>query len=132
MRGRMSASSEPKRKEGGFAETIRVIFHALIIAVVIRTFLFQPFNIPSGSMEATLLVGDYLFVSKYAYGYSHYSLPFSPPLFSGRILGREPQRGDVVGFPLPKDDSVDYLKPVIVFPGDRITYIARLLPINDD
>src|SRR6266568_6271721 len=81
MRGPMSVSSEPKRREGGFAETIRVIVHALIIAVVIRTFLFQPFNIPSGSMEATLLVGDYLFVSKYSYGYSHYSLPFSPPLF---------------------------------------------------
>ena len=83
----MSVTSGAKRKEGGIAETVRVIFHALIIALVIRTFLFQPFNIPSGSMKATLLVGDYLFVSKYSYGYSHYSLPFSPPLFSGRILG---------------------------------------------
>ena len=81
----MSVTSGAKRKEGGIAETVRVIFHALIIALVIRTFLFQPFNIPSGSMKATLLVGDYLFVSKYSYGYSHYSLPFSPPLFSGRI-----------------------------------------------
>ena len=81
----MSVTSGTKRKEGGFAETIRVIFHALIIALVIRTFLFQPFNIPSGSMKATLLVGDYLFVSKYTYGYSHFSLPLSPPLFSGRI-----------------------------------------------
>src|ERR1700680_1480982 len=124
MRGRMSASSEPKRKEGGFAETIRVIFHALIIAVVIRTLLFQPFNIPSGSMEATLLVGEYLFVSKSAYGYIHYSIPFSPPLFSGRILGREPQRGDVVVFRLPKDDSVDYIKRVIGFPGDRIQMVG--------
>src|SRR6202165_849341 len=131
MRGRMSVSSEPKRKEGGFAETIRVIFHALIIAVVIRTFLFQPFNIPSGSMEATLLVGDYLFVSKYAHGYSHYSLPFSPPVFSGRILAREPQRGDVVVFRLPKDDSVDYIKRVIGLPGDRIQMIGGLLHIND-
>src|SRR2546429_3116733 len=110
IRGPMSVSSEPKRKEGGFAETIRVIFHALIIAVVIRTFLFQPFNIPSGSMEATLLVGDYLFVSKYTYGYSRYSFPFSPPLFSGRdpILGKGPQRGDVVVFRLPRDDTTDY------------------------
>ena len=81
----MSVTSGTKRKEGGIAETGRVIFHALIIALVIRTFLFQPFNIPSGSMKETLLVGDYLFVSKYSYGYSHYSLPFSPPLFSGRI-----------------------------------------------
>ena len=75
----MSVTSGAKRKEGGIAETGRVIFHALIIALVIRTFLFQPFNIPSGSMKATLLVGDYLFVSKYSYGYSHFSLPFSPP-----------------------------------------------------
>src|SRR5689334_21827694 len=119
-----------KRKEGGIAETARVIFHALIIAFVIRTFLFQPFNIPSGSMEATLLIGDYLFVSKYSYGYSHYSLPFSPPLFSGRILAREPQRGDVVVFRLPKDDSVDYIKRVIGLPGDRIQMIGGVLHIN--
>ena len=83
----MSVQTGTKRKEGGFAETVRVVIHALIIALVIRTFLFQPFNIPSGSMMPTLLVGDYLFVSKYSYGYTHYSLPFSPPLFSGRILG---------------------------------------------
>ena len=100
----MSVTSGTKRKEGGIAETIRVIIHALIIALVIRTFLFQPFNIPSGSMKATLLVGDYLFVSKYTYGYSHFSLPLSPPLFSGRIPGDWlPQRGDVVVFRLPKD-----------------------------
>ena len=80
----MSVTSGTKRKEGGVAETVRVIIHALIIALVIRTFLFQPFNIPSGSMKATLLVGDYLFVSKYSYGYSQFSLPFSPPIFSGR------------------------------------------------
>ncbi len=79
-----------KKKEGGIAETVRVIFHALIIALVIRTFLFQPFNIPSGSMMATLLIGDYLFVSKYSYGYSRYSLPLSPPLFSGRIFASRP------------------------------------------
>src|ERR1044072_6405508 len=130
MRGAMSVSSDRNRREGGFAETIRVIFHALIIAVVIRTFLFQPFNIPSGSMEATLLVGDYLFVSKYAYGYSHYSLPFSPPLFSGRFLAGEPQRGDVVVFRLPKDDSIDYIKRVIGLPGDRIQMIGGGLHIN--
>src|SRR5207344_2091048 len=101
----MSVTSGTKRKkEGGVAETVRVIIHALIIALVIRTFLFQPFNIPSGSMKATLLVGDYMFVSKYSYGYSHYSLPFSPNLFSGRIWGSEPSRGDIVVFRLPKDD----------------------------
>jgi signal peptidase I len=128
----MSVSTEQKRREGGFAETVRVIFHALIIAVVIRTFLFQPFNIPSGSMEATLLVGDYLFVSKFSYGYTHYSVPFSPAMFSGRIFGRDPQRGDVVVFRLPKDDSVDYIKRVIGMPGDRIQMIGGLLHINGE
>src|ERR1700692_1250915 len=104
----MSVQTGTKRKEGGIADTIRVVFHALIIAIVIRTFLFQPFNIPSGSMKATLLVGDYLFVSKYSYGYSHYSLPSSPPLFTGRIVGSQPERGDVVVFRLPREDSTDY------------------------
>jgi len=126
----MNASTEKKRQEGGFAETIRVIVPALIIALVIRTFLFQSFNIPSGSMEGTLLVGDYLFLSKYSYGYTHYSLPFSPPLFSGRIFGSEPKRGDVVVFRLPRDDSVDYIKRVIGLPGDRIQMIDGLLHIN--
>ncbi|MBZ0148137.1 MAG: signal peptidase I [Pseudorhodoplanes sp.] len=119
-----------KDKEGGFGETVRVIVHALLIALVIRTFLFQPFNIPSGSMKATLLVGDYLFVSKYSYGYSHYSFPFSPPLFSGRIFGSEPDRGDIVVFRLPKDDSTDYIKRVIGLPGDRIRMMDGLLHIN--
>ena len=120
----MSVTSGTKRKEGGVAETIRVIFHALIIALVIRTFLFQPFNIPSGSMKATLLVGDYLFVSKYSYGYSHFSLPLSPPLFSGRIPGSwAPQRGDVVVFRPPGDPGTDYIKRIIGLPGDKIQVI---------
>ena len=121
-----------KKSEGGFAETIRVVFHALIIAIVIRTFLFQPFNIPSGSMIPTLLVGDYLFVSKYSYGYTHYSLPFSPRLFSGRIIGSMPRRGDVVVFRLPKDDSIDYIKRVIGLPGDKIQMIDGVLNINGE
>jgi signal peptidase I len=128
----MSVSPGVKRQEGGIAETVRVIVHALIIALVIRTFLFQPFNIPSGSMERTLLVGDYLFVSKYSYGYSHYSLPFSPPLFSGRVWSANPQRGDVVVFRLPKDDSIDYIKRVIGLPGDRIQMISGVLQINGE
>jgi signal peptidase I len=128
----MSVTSGTKKKEGGIAETARVIFHALIIALVIRTFLFQPFNIPSGSMKETLLVGDYLFVSKFSYGYSHYSLPFSPPLFPGRIWAGEPNRGDVVVFRLPKDDSTDYIKRVIGLPGDRIQMVDGVLHINGE
>ena len=127
----MSVQTGTKRKEGGFAETVRVVFHALIIALVIRTFLFQPFNIPSGSMIPTLLVGDYLFVSKYSYGYTHYSLPFSPDVFSGRVPSSwKPQRGDVVVFRLPKDDSIDYIKRVIGLPGDKIQMIDGVLNIN--
>src|SRR6201993_2006405 len=126
----MSVTSREKF-ESGQGETIRVVIHALLIALVIRTFLFQPFNIPSGSMKATLLVGVYLFVSKYSYGYSHYSFPLSPPLFSGRIFGSEPARGDIVVFRLPREDSTDYIKRVIGLPGDRIQMKEGLLYIND-
>ena len=126
----MSVQSGAKRKEGGFAETVRVVVHALIIALVIRTLLFQPFNIPSGSMIPTLLVGDYLFVSKYSYGYTHYSLPFSPHLFSGRIFRQPVDRGDVVVFRLPKDDTTDYIKRVVGLPGDRIQVLDGVLNIN--
>jgi len=128
----MSVQTGTKKKEGGFAETIRVLVNALIIALVIRTFLFQPFNIPSGSMIPTLLIGDYLFVSKYSYGYTHYSLPFSPRIFSGRVMGGTPKRGDVVVFRLPKDDSIDYIKRVIGLPGDKIQMIDGVLNINGE
>jgi signal peptidase I len=126
----MSVFSNGKRNEGGLAESGRVVLQALLIALVIRTLLFQPFSIPSGSMKATLLIGDYLFVSQYSYGYTHYSLPFSPPLFSGRVFGSAPERGDVVVFRLPKDDSIDYIKRVIGLPGDHIQMIDGLLHIN--
>src|SRR5579871_6474573 len=126
----MSVQTGTKRKEGGFAETVRVIFHALIIALVIRTFLFQPFNIPSGSMIPTLLVGDYLFVSKYSYGYSKYSFPFGLNLFQGRILASDPERGDVIVFKTPRDNSTDYIKRLVGLPGDRIQMIGGVLNIN--
>lgn len=110
---------------------VAVIAASLIFSPpLFRTFLFQPFNIPARSMVPTLLEGDYLFVSKYAYGYTHYSLPFSPPLFSGRIFGSSPSRGDVVVFRLPKGDSVDYIKRVVGLPGDRIQMRAGQLYIN--
>jgi signal peptidase I len=126
----MSVSADDKSKQGGLGEAVRVVVHALLIALVIRTLLFQPFSIPSGSMKGTLLVGDYLFVSQFSYGYSRYSLPFSPPLFSGRIWSRPPERGDVVVFRLPTDPSVDYIKRVIGLPGDRIQVTGGLLHIN--
>src|SRR5262245_57430276 len=126
----MTMSSTHRLKEGGLAETVKVVVQALLIALVIRTLLFQPFSIPSGSMKGTLLVGDYLFVSQFSYGYSRYSLPLSLPLFSGRIFGAEPQRGDVVVFALPRDPSTDYIKRVIGLPGDRIQMIDGLLHIN--
>ena len=127
----MSVIFGTKHKEGGLGEFVRLLVHAGIIALVIRTFFFQPFNIPSGSMKATLLVGDYLFVSKYSYGYSHYSLPLSPNLFSGRIAAfHKPERGDVVVFRLPKDDSTDYIKRVIGLPGDKIQMVDGVLHIN--
>ncbi len=118
-------------EEGGWLETIKVIVQALAIALVIRTLLFQPFNIPSGSMIPTLLIGDYVFVSKYAYGYSNYSIPFGPDLFSGRLLGAEPKRGDVVVFKLPRDNETDYIKRVIGLPGDRVQMIEGRLYINN-
>src|ERR1700760_1280866 len=124
------SQSKAVKQRGSFAETSWVIVQALLIALVIRTFLFQTFSIPSGSMEATLLVGDYLFVSKFSYGYSHFSLPFSPPLFSGRIFGSQPKRGDVVVFRLPREDSIDYIKRVIGLPGDRIQMINGTVQIN--
>jgi len=102
----------------------------VLLAVLIRTFAFQPFSIPSGAMKPTLLIGDMMFVSKYAYGYTHYSLPFSPRLFSGRILAAEPQRGDVVVFRLPKDDNTDYVKRIIGLPGDAIQLIDGIVQIN--
>jgi len=102
----------------------------VVIPVLIRTLLYQPFVIPSGSQKPTLLVGDYMFVAKFSYGYTRYSLPFSPHLFSGRILASEPQRGDVVVFRLPRNDSVDYVSRVIGLPGDRIQMIGGHLHIN--
>jgi signal peptidase I len=126
----MPAAPDKDRASSSFGEAARTIIYALAIALVIRAFLFQPFNIPSSSMVPTLLVGDYIFVSKFAYGFSRHSLPFSPPLFKGRIFGSLPERGDVVVFKLPSDGHTDYIKRVIGLPGDRIQVIDGVLNIN--
>ena len=126
----MSVEAEETQNKSGVRDTIRVVIHALILALLVRIFLFQPFNIPSGSMIPTLLVGDYLFVSKYSYGYSRYSFPFGPNLFSGRVWAKEPDRGDVAVFKLPRDNETDYIKRVIGLPGDEIQMIHGVLHIN--
>ena len=128
----MSVANKKAEREGGLYETVKVIFQALLIAFVIRTFLFQPFNIPSASMVDTLLVGDYLFVSKYSYGYSRYSFPFGIVPLPGRVLASEPERGDIAVFKLPSDNATDYIKRVIGLPGDRIQMIEGVLHINGE
>lgn len=123
-----------KRNPGGIVETVKTIVYAVLIALVVRTVAYEPFNIPSGSMVPTLLVGDYLFVSKFSYGFSRYSLPFGLPLFSGRIylpFSRKPQRGDVAVFKLPTDPSTDYIKRLVGLPGDHIQMRHGELYIND-
>ena len=114
-----------------FIENIKTLFYALVIALIIRSLFIQPFYIPSSSMEPNLLVGDRLFVTKYSYGYSKHSFPFSPPLFSGRIFSTEPKRGDVVVFKTPADNRTDYIKRLIGIPGDQIQFINSNLYINN-
>ncbi len=121
------------KAQGGFVELIKTIVYALVLAGVIRTLFFQPFWIPSGSMKPTLLIGDFLFVNKMAYGYSRYSCPFSLCPIDGRILARMPERGDVVVFKKPgngTDGGTDYIKRLIGLPGDRVQMIDGILHIN--
>ena len=127
-----SSVKQKKEEESSLYDLAVVLLEAIAIAIVIRIFLFQPFNIPSGSMTPTLLVGDYLFVSKYSYGYSRYSFPWGIHLFNGRILSSEPQRGDVIVFKWPRDNSTDYIKRLIGLPGDRIQVIDSVLHINGE
>ncbi len=129
--GQPATGDKPKAQDGGFFELVKVVVQALLIALVVRTFAFQPFNIPSGSMIPTLLVGDFLFVSKYAYGYSRFSFPFSPDFSKGRILATPPKRGDVIVFKLPRDNTTDYIKRLIGLPGDTIQMKQGRLYIND-
>ena len=131
-------SGTKRKSKGGSSsegmEIFKTIFFALLIALVLRVVLFQPFTIPSASMEPNLSEGDYIVVSKWSYGYSKHSIPFSPPIFSGRIMlpmvSHEPRRGDVVVFKLPRDNETDYIKRLIGLPGDRIQMIDNVLFIN--
>ena len=125
---------KPKATEeaGGIKETVVTILYAGLIALAIRSFAYEPFSIPSGSMMPTLLVGDYLFVSKLSYGYSRYSLPLSLPLIPDRIFFTEPERGDVAVFRLPTNTEKDYIKRIVGLPGDQIQVIRGILHINGE
>ena len=114
-----------------FIENFKTLFYALIIAIIIRSLIIQPFYVPSSSMEPGLLVGDRLFVTKYSYGYSKHSFPFSPPIFKNRIFSIKPQRGDVIVFKTPADNRTDYIKRLIGLPGDRIQFIDTNLYLNN-
>ena len=113
-------------------ENIKTIFYALVIAILIRSLFIQPFYIPSSSMEPTMLVGDRLFVTKYSYGYSKHSFPFSPAIFKGRLLFSKPERGDVIVFKTPADNRTDYIKRLIGIPGDNIQFIQGDLFLNNN
>ena len=113
-------------------ETIKTVVFAVLIALVVRAFAYEPFNIPSGSMIPTLLVGDYLFVAKFSYGYSRFSFPWGVVPLSDRVWFSEPERGDVAVFRLPRDTSVDYIKRLVGLPGDRIQVVDGILYINGE
>ena len=118
------------RASSGMGEVIRTVVYALLIALAIRTLAYEPFSVPSESMLPNLLIGDYFFVSKYSYGYSKHSLPFSPSLFAGRILAGEPQRGDIAVFKTPADNRTDFVKRIIGLPGDTIQMREGVLYVN--
>ncbi|MDR3507719.1 MAG: signal peptidase I [Caulobacteraceae bacterium] len=127
------AQGAPDDKNGAVNETVEIvktIVYALLIALVLRVLLFQPYTIPSGSMEPNLYEGDYIIVSKYSYGYSKHSIPLSPPLFNGRLFNHAPRRGDIIVFKLPRDPKVDYIKRLIGMPGDKLQVKSGVVFIN--
>ncbi|MBR7619761.1 signal peptidase I [Phenylobacterium sp. 20VBR1] len=126
-------SADSSDKSGAMNEVVEIVktvVYALMIALFLRVIFFQPFTIPSASMEPTLLEGDYIIVSKYSYGYSKNSIPFSPPIFKGRIFEKPPDRGDIIVFKLPRDGHIDYIKRLVGLPGDRIQVKGGVLWIN--
>ena len=118
-------------KKNTLIDNIKTLIYALIIALIIRSLFIQPFYIPSSSMELNLLVGDRLFVTKYSYGYSKHSFPFSPPIFKNRIFEKQPKRGDIIVFKTPSDNRTDYIKRLIGLPGDTIQFIDGNLFVNN-
>jgi signal peptidase I len=124
----------PEVKTGAFGreviETVKTLAGALAIALVLRVIVFQPYTIPSSSMEPGLVTGDYIVVSKWSYGWSRASIPFNPPLPSGRVFGKDPARGDVVVFRLPRDPDVAYIKRLIGLPGDRVQVVRGQVLVN--
>jgi signal peptidase I len=126
-----ATAAKPKGAGHEIWELGKTIVYALLIALFLRVLFFQPYTIPSASMEPNLYEGDYIIVSKWTYGYSKHSIPFSPPLFEGRVFGKDPARGDIVVFKLPRDDKTDYIKRVIGLPGDKVQMRANKLYINE-
>ena len=120
------------KEKNAFVENLKTVFWAIFIALIIRSLLLEPFRIPSGSMYPTLRVGDYLFVTKYAYGYSRYSFPAGIPLVKGRIWYSEPERGDVVVFKFPQNTHTDFIKRIIGLPGDKVQVKKGRLYINGE
>ena len=125
----MATKTKVKSGESLF-EIIRTIVTVCLVVLVLRTFAFEPFNIPSGSMIPTILIGDYVFVSKYSYGFSRYSFPLFHPSFAGRFFGQVPERGDVAVFKLPRDPSEDYIKRIVGLPGDKLQMVDGVLNVN--
>jgi signal peptidase I len=125
---------EPGSEKSGAAneliEIVKTVVYALLIALFLRVIFFQPFTIPSASMEPNLYEGDYIIVSKWTYGYSHHSIPFSPPIFKGRIFEQAPKRGDIIVFKLPSNSHQDYVKRLVGLPGDRIQVTDGVLQLN--
>ena len=119
-----------KINKNSLIENFKTIIYALVIAVIISSLFIQPFYIPSSSMEPSLLVGDRLFVTKYTYGYSKHSFPFSPPIFKDRLFFKSPKTGDVVVFKTPADNRTDYIKRLIGLPGDKIQFVDGDLYLN--
>ena len=130
MIDRAETASDKASGVNDFVEIVKTVAYALLIALFLRVLFFQPFTIPSASMEPTLLEGDYIIVSKFSYGYSRHSIPFSPPLFKGRIMERSPERGDIIVFKLPRDGRTDYIKRLIGLPGDRVQMRQGRLWVN--